>query len=64
MADFERLRPDMPIARYDDGSEMILIVDDDPKFLEEAQVALAPIRAHGILFAETESRAMDLILVG
>ena len=40
---------------------MILIVDDDPKFLEEAQVALAPIRAHGILFAETGSRGMDLI---
>ena len=42
-------------------SEMILIVDDDPEFLEEVQVALAPIRAHGILFAETGSRAMDLI---
>src|SRR5215475_13293585 len=40
---------------------MILIVDTDPKFLEEAQVALAPIRAHGILFADTGSRALDLI---
>src|SRR5262245_39160560 len=41
--------------------KMILIVDTDPKFLEEAQVALAPIRAHGILFADTGSRAVDLI---
>jgi len=40
---------------------MILIVDDDPKVLAQAQVALAAVRTHGILFAETAKRAFELL---
>src|SRR5262245_8987766 len=40
---------------------MILIIDDDPTFLEIAQIALAAIRSHGILFAETGKRAIELL---
>jgi hypothetical protein len=36
---------------------MILIVDDDPVFQEKAQIALAAVHAHGILFADTGKRA-------
>src|SRR4030095_939330 len=40
---------------------MVLIVDDDLQFLQQAQVALADVHSHGILFAETGKRAIDLL---
>src|SRR6478672_10508379 len=40
---------------------MILIIDDDPEFCEKAQIALAEVHAHGILFAETGKRALELL---
>ena len=40
---------------------MVLIVDDNASFVQDAQVALAPIRAHGLLFADTGKRALDLL---
>jgi CheY-like chemotaxis protein len=40
---------------------MILVIDDDPEFQEKAQIALAAIHAHGILFADSGKRALELL---
>src|SRR4051812_29034550 len=43
------------------GASMILVIDDDPEFLQHAQVALAAVSPHGVLFAETGKRALELL---
>ncbi len=40
---------------------MILIIDDDPEFQGRAQIALAAVHSHGILFADTGKRALELL---
>jgi two-component system capsular synthesis sensor histidine kinase RcsC len=40
---------------------MILVVDDDPQFLEQAKGALARVGAYRVLFAENGKRALDLL---
>ena len=40
---------------------MILVIDDDAAFQGRAQIALAAVHSHGILFADTGKRALDLL---
>ena len=56
-----RLGLPVPLASRIRHRKIILVVDDDLKFFEEARFALAPVRAQGILFACTGKRAMELL---